>query len=1252
MGEPDKIAKPTPTRGAGPPDLGPGLGAAPGIGAGNALAATGSMAWLAPTVDHPHIELDRARPGLFSYTGPWTLDAVKTELYGDLALLAPPLEPANLPQVGWQRELAFVPMFLREPYRSQYFQLLAAAKPATPPVVVPPDLEAALIGELEARVTGAASVARRQRLLAMSRAVASPYREVLLDRLAHPLHGDWLAGLFVQQLAPPTQAAILAALRGEVIALSVDESEVSQFVAALRDDCLRVEPDPAVIGPWMEQVDVVVAPRCEQAMPVVAHPLELRWTLIDAEETVLESATSRWLPGLDEGEGFTRSFTTAGKFSVKLSVLDAGMVRASLATSITVQAFDGGAEVKPGMVPPGATAAAEAMSDRQVQDELRATQQQLAAMSPVGGAVSDEHALLVAAETALEGAAASRELARAPLVPKDEKRSVYLGAAMEEQVGGLGDLGTSNMVTPDPVYARIQLEQVTAARGWAMAKGLVDYIEYAGQGDPFGSKEIGDLLREMLPIYRAQLAILELERARLIDDFTARAKELTFEVLKQSENRAGDAMLRYGIEVEGMVLDEHGKAIEITATPGDPVGRPTMRKSEFTVQLSRAALELADAQRAIHTLTRTAAEQKLAAEAALPVPQGGGGESREMADFATTPELQQYQETAAALLEAQEDYEHLRAANEAAYPILALAKNAKGDDLDLAKLDHLASNQTDEMAKIIAGKVIAVLRNTEHVRSKLSSGDLNIWRESEIVQMTKLKMQLAAGSMRAKWIDEQVEEEEPGFLSKYGLTILGALLSLVAAIPTGGASLVVGTAGIAALGIDTYLALQAIDEYRMKSAMAGSDYDKARALSKDEPSLFWLAVQIVGTIVGAGAGVKSATQLTKAFQKIVQARRAVLALRELASAEEVVERVAVLRAAARDAELGEQATERLVRETAEEIPHDVAEAAGLGTRAEATGAEAAHEVQTLADRGNVAVRAGDDAEVARVAAPRRPAPVGQQRASLLAKRGSDAEVLAEHPAGWTGAKEAEWRGYPDPPEGHEWYWKGDDIALRLEAGGREANLTRYHYDGIGFVEVESDAVTRARYHSRETWEMPPADRERLGRFARSRQRSQAMKTVLEDGEDLTKAAMRMTRASESLGEEAAANWVRATYPEAVPLHGWPPNGLPGAQYEFDQIWKIPGGGPNGADMFVVIEAKGATAGLGTRTIGKAIVEQGTAQYYGATLRAMKQAGKAGARELELAMPGAVRYVKVKAPVSEAFGRHTVRDLVISDFDVP
>jgi hypothetical protein len=91
----------------------------------------------------------------------------------------------------------------------------------------------------------------------------------------------------------------------------------------------------------------------------------------------------------------------------------------------------------------------------------------------------------------------------------------------------------------------------------------------------------------------------------------------------------------------------------------------------------------------------------------------------------------------------------------------------------------------------------------------------------------------------------------------------------------------------------------------------------------------------------------------------------------------------------------------------------------------------------------------------------------------------------------------------------------------------------------------------------------------------------------------TNAARRMTRASESLGEEAAARWVKAHYPEAVPLHGWPPKGTPGVKAEFDQIWKVPNGAGPDRDLFLVIEGKGGTAVLGTAKVDGVAVEQGT-----------------------------------------------------------
>jgi hypothetical protein len=99
------------------------------------------------------------------------------------------------------------------------------------------------------------------------------------------------------------------------------------------------------------------------------------------------------------------------------------------------------------------------------------------------------------------------------------------------------------------------------------------------------------------------------------------------------------------------------------------------------------------------------------------------------------------------------------------------------------------------------------------------------------------------------------------------MTVMAIVVGAIAAAPSGGTSLVV-VASLAEAGINTALMLQAIDEYSFQKALTTSDPDAAQALSKDEPSLFWLALNVVQTLVGLKGNVG---QLTKAFGEIRQA---------------------------------------------------------------------------------------------------------------------------------------------------------------------------------------------------------------------------------------------------------------------------------------------------------------------------------------------------------------------------------------------
>ncbi len=114
---------------------------------------------------------------------------------------------------------------------------------------------------------------------------------------------------------------------------------------------------------------------------------------------------------------------------------------------------------------------------------------------------------------------------------------------------------------------------------------------------------------------------------------------------------------------------------------------------------------------------------------------------------------------------------------------------------------------------------------------------MNGWRLPDLIAITKRQTGIDEGTLWNKW---EVEDEKPGIWQDIALLV-----------PTGGISLAV------AAGVNAAVALQHVREYEMQKAPSGTAFDKAHALSQYDPSLFWLAVEIVGVALDVGAAYKA-----------------------------------------------------------------------------------------------------------------------------------------------------------------------------------------------------------------------------------------------------------------------------------------------------------------------------------------------------------------------------------------------------------
>ena len=208
---------------------------------------------------------------------------------------------------------------------------------------------------------------------------------------------------------------------------------------------------------------------------------------------------------------------------------------------------------------------------------------------------------------------------------------------------------------------------------------------------------------------------------------------------------------------------------------------------------------------------------------------------------------------------------------EVEFPILAAFAH---DDGDLSKLTDAKGA---DVKAVILDQVNDKLRNIYETRDNMRSGKITPWTIPFVVEGTKRFMKIEKGSMINRVVDDYYAQKKEEIEDKKAwwkaISILSLALGLLALIPTPLSPFL--AAGSAILG--AAVAYHDLQDYMVESAASGTDFDKARAISQEDPSLFWLAVELVGTVLDLGAAVKG-------FRTVSGLRRAVIAGEEGAAA--------------------------------------------------------------------------------------------------------------------------------------------------------------------------------------------------------------------------------------------------------------------------------------------------------------------------------------------------------------------------------
>jgi len=473
------------------------------------------------------------------------------------------------------------------------------------------------------------------------------------------------------------------------------------------------------------------------------------------------------------------------------------------------------------------------------------------------------------------------------------------------------DVGGVQLAT-DPEIARTQFRNVAVNAGIDAARRLLDDAVSSRSRYNADRSSMAGVTPELEAIttavhsYDAVIAVMEAELASwhdFVSLFETRARLVTTQLLATSEERVRAERDRYGLtatETTTSVMTEFGPADSSQVTYG-------MADNPQTAAMADAARQLAGSLVPLET-----AVEKLTVVTPYEGPVGefyiGGPEPPDPAV------LQAAQDE---VRRAAEQYALLRNEKEAAFPVLASFagyENLDGYALKntrqrLEQVSHGAAGG-EATAAIVAGDVTQKLANIAKVREALASGELNVWGADNLVGLTKIDLAVTPGSLQERIVDQQVADDRSSrSLRDLLIGAFAFALGLVAAPLTGGGSLAVAAGVTAAAGgaaLSSYLAVEHLQEYQLQTAANATDFDKARVISSQDPSLFWLAIDIIGVVGDVAVAMRAFGRLAPLARAVFSAggdaAPALDALQAAAEAERPGLGVAVRRAAEQQGE--------------------------------------------------------------------------------------------------------------------------------------------------------------------------------------------------------------------------------------------------------------------------------------------------------------------------------------------------------------
>ncbi len=414
-------------------------------------------------------------------------------------------------------------------------------------------------------------------------------------------------------------------------------------------------------------------------------------------------------------------------------------------------------------------------------------------------------------------------------------------------------------VSTDSAQVRKALEDQVTTRGWTKGRDwafrLINIDISQDLNIQLNQNVTGDELQRVRTTLKAQVSALETDAGSLVTTFENDSKTTAREILTASEKEINEQLKTLGIKENTFLgIGTGGYSMDKAAAAGMRTAIQDLISSRMVADKA-AKVYFAARDEANAAFNKTAAPSLAAA----------------IPEITLTPELAKRLETSEAEgLRTARAYDAMAAEKQKTYPILATV--TPGPDA-LNQLIDLAGRKPDSLAGQLAYIAQDRLKNIATVREELG-GRFSVWKEPRLRDITK--RQTGVKDWQARVIDEKVAAVAAAERDTQMLIAAVAIgLGLVAAIPTGGASVAAAAAVTAAAAgsmvLSIYGAYEHYQDYSLTAAAQSTSFDKAKAISQGEPpDIFWLAVDIVTAI----ADVQQAATAFKALKGVLAEAKA------------------------------------------------------------------------------------------------------------------------------------------------------------------------------------------------------------------------------------------------------------------------------------------------------------------------------------------------------------------------------------------